>query len=60
MAKKDPHWIENMHMKTGAEHDAAQSAGMSTAAYAKKTENSKDLKKRRAMPAETLMGLKGK
>lgn len=56
------HWIENMHMKKGAERDAAQKAGMSTAAYAEKTDNSKDPKKRRrAHLAETLMALpKGK
>lgn len=55
-------WIENMNMKKGAESGAAKKAGMSTAAYAEKTDNSKDpKKKRRAVLAETLMGLnKGK
>ena len=63
MAKhSSKHWIEDMHMKKGAEKASAQKAGMSTSAYAAKTANSSNPKtKKRALLAKTLMGMnKGK
>lgn len=54
-------WIENMHMKKGAERNSAKKAGVSTGEYAEKNDKKPGKAGRRARLAETLMSInKGK